>query len=309
MVGISYFWSANPSASYVYFSQVVQLFVLIWLLYEFSNTEKSYFSLLFAYVLGCFISSGNTIYNYLTSVDIYANRWVADGFNANYLAYTLTLALPIAWYLYKSGYRPKLSLLYVPIGIYATILTSSRTAFIGLIIFFVFLCWQFVKMKFRYKKRIIFLFLLLSPYLYSKIPIQSINRLMTITSEVTTGDLNNRSYIWNYAIETLREVNVFFGGGAGSFPMSAHNVYLGLIVELGVIGLLFYVGIILINAVMVKKMNNDDKWLWTLMLIMWFVYSNMATIENEKMTWFIFGMIPVCYYIRNRDFKRKTSIA
>lgn len=302
LVGFSYFWSRDQSNTLVYFTQFLQLFGMVWLLYEFTKTEKNYFSLLYAYLLGCFVSAGNTIYNYLTSTDIYANRWVADGFNANYLAYTLSLALPIAWYLFMNKYKPKVSLLYLPIGVFSIIITGSRTASIGLIVFLVFMGWDILKKKFKYKKRIITLLILSAPYIYSKIPTQTLMRLMSTASEVSGGDLNQRTLIWDYAIASLGEVSVLFGGGAGAFPISAHNVYLGLMVELGVVGLIVFLLIILYNVVLIKRMKSyRDKWLWSVMLIMWFVFSNMATIGNEKMTWFLFGMIPVCYHLRQKQ--------
>lgn len=314
-IGISQLWAINQQDSIMLFLTYLQHLIFIWLIYEFINTEHDFISLLYAYLLGCFITSLNNIYNFLISNDIYSARFVVEGYSANYLAYTISFGLPLAWYLFKKGYYPRIALSYIPIGVFSVIITGSRTAFIGLIVFMTFLLIHILKKQFRYKKRLLFFIALLAILIYPNIPEPTISRLMTTGTEVSEGDLNNRTIIWSSGIESYKDGNPLLGKGIGSFKeitgtylnrsATAHNVYLSLLVELGIIGIILFSVIFIFKVNIVLKLEGNEKWLWTTLLIMWFIYSNMATIENEKMTWLIFGLIPLYYY---HFIEKKTEI-
>src|SRR5690606_33949110 len=212
----------------------------------------------------------------------------------NYLAYTLTIGLPISWYLFRMRFHPKLNLLYLAVGIFSIILTSSRTAFIGVAIFAIFLLWQLLTTKFKYKKTLIVFIVIVSVFAYSKIPQQSIDRLMTTGTEISSGDLNNRGAIWSASYDVLKETNPLIGTGIGSFSteinnyyvaaVSAHNAFISIGVETGFLGLLLFLLILLMCFVMIRKLNRPDKWMWATAVVMWLVFSNMANIQDEKMT-------------------------
>src|SRR5205085_10007838 len=85
------------------------------------------------------------------------------------------------------------------------------------------------------------------------VPQSSWSRLLTIGSEMTAGTLTHRTSIWAAGFNLFRE-HPFVGMGAGTYGIGvaraldivyvAHNTYLSILVVLGVVGELLFLGML-----------------------------------------------------------------
>ena len=83
----------------------VQLFAVVWIIWELAPTQQRLRGLLMAYVLGATVPAIATIMLY-AKVGASLRRFSAGGADANSLAMTLALAMPMAWYLAMTTQRP-----------------------------------------------------------------------------------------------------------------------------------------------------------------------------------------------------------
>jgi len=54
---LSYFWSIDPDMTAVRIGSYVQLFFMVWMIWEFASTDERQVSLFAAYVLGTYVSA------------------------------------------------------------------------------------------------------------------------------------------------------------------------------------------------------------------------------------------------------------
>ena len=132
------------------------------------------------------------------------------------------------------------------------------------------------------------------------VPASSGERLSTIPSELMGGELSGRSSIWAAGLELFRE-HPFLGVGAGAFvhgvrsgvavPNVAHNTFLSVLAELGVIGL----GILCVLLAFLVVSATQLPWLakrfWLVCLAVWVVGVSSLTWETHKPTWWLFGLL------------------
>jgi O-antigen ligase len=131
------------------------------------------------------------------------------------------------------------------------------------------------------------------------VPPSSAERLSTIPGELMGGELSGRSSIWAEGVELFRE-HPFFGIGAGAFthsvrssvvvPNVAHNTFLSIAAELGVIGLGLFCVVLAFVAASVMEMPWLTRRLWLVCLAVWFVGVSGLTWEMRKPTWWLFGL-------------------
>jgi O-antigen ligase len=300
---MSFYWSLDPDASIFKNIVFIQLFLLMYIMYEFINNKKQLYSIFIAYVFGCTILVAVTVINYLTGTqDIYASRFVIDGYNPNDLGYTLAFSIPFVWFLGVN--KSKYYLLLIPLIIFAIVLTGSRTAFLvtGFICFCIL--WYMFRMKFKYRKIILLCFVLALVFTYYNAPKSTVERLSTISDEVSNGTLNNRTDIWEAGWSAFKSYP-FHGVGAGAFgsgtigmtglvgAVSAHNAYISVLVEYGLIGFFLFFIFILITSLTLWKVGYKlkESWLCFTIFSSLLIVSLAKHTEIQMYTWFIFGSV------------------
>jgi len=131
-------------------------------------------------------------------------------------------------------------------------------------------------------------------------PKASVERLFSIGKAVASGDLNYRQVIWQHTLSAWQE-NPILGGGTGSLGYLlnsyhvnyewAHNAYLQILVENGLIGLVIYLlmtGSLLYYAL---KCRIETKFF---LLTLWFtIFVSQLTLhsQNLKEVWFVWSII------------------
>ena len=140
-------WTNSFESTLVRTLTYLQVITLIFLIWQYARTELQQNTLLGCYVLGAYVPAIDTIRNYFAGITIDPStiRYSATGFNANEVAIILALGIPMAWYLALSTARRGYWLLYVcyvPLALVGVLLSSSRGAFLGLLVALLFVPWS-----------------------------------------------------------------------------------------------------------------------------------------------------------------------
>ena len=106
--------------------------------------------------------------------------------------------------------------------------------------------------------------------------------------------------IWAAGLNVFRQ-HSFAGVGAGAFGPSvaaaidinyvAHNSFLSVLVELGVVGEMILLALLASSFYLALRMGGLDRWLWIALLLTWASGAASLTWEYRKATWFLFGMV------------------
>lgn len=306
---ITILWSSDVSGTMDRITTYVQLFVFAWLIWDLFTTKEAIRAGLQAFVLGSYVSVIDTISNYFAGVSRGSTpRYAAEGFNANGLALIVALSLPIAWYLAisatadgtkKTKLLSSVNYLFIPLGVFAALLTASRTALIGMVPTFWFILGASAKLRFI-DRLVISLFLGVALYFIQPlIPQTSLDRLGTTQTELTEGDLSGRRLIWDEALGVF-ENNSLIGTGSGTFKAavdfkdkSAHNTYLAILVESGAIGFGLFLLVVGMSGYHLRYLPKWEALFWFVMLVVWAIGITTMSWEIKKPTWLLLNMIVV----------------
>jgi O-antigen ligase len=302
---LSYYWSVAPDLTVVRVTSYAQLLLMVWLIWEFAPTDERQTSLLAAYVLGTYVSAVSTIYAFVTgrgdNLALSEGRYTAPGFNENELGIILALGLVMSCYLLLRNKGPRaIWFIHVPVCVIAICLTGSRGSFIAAGIALLMFPLSFGSFSRAQKKFGALALVVVVASGMAIVPAASWDRIGSIQGEISEGTLTKRTYIWAAGMDVFRE-HPLIGVGAGAFgasvynkldvPYVAHNSYLSVLVEMGVIGELLFIallGALVHAAIRLPKLESRA---WTLLLLTWAIAVLSVTWEHRKPTWFLFGML------------------
>lgn len=304
----SFFWSVDQDATITRIGSLMQNMILLLIIWDVYRTKDAVRAGLQAYVLGATVSALAVMMNFSAGIDYYSLRYSATGFNANALATILSLAIPIAWYLTLPDSESRLkwpavltlaNYAYLPIGTIAIALTGSRTGMLGLAVALFYMLRSLGRLK-PSARVVLFAFVVASAFLVqSYVPQSSFDRWGTTFSELDSGDLNGRLQIWEESIDVFLE-NPVIGVGVAAHRTAtdigkvAHNAFLSVPAELGVIGLLLFAVVLIISVRRARsQVSSEDEKFWTAMLIMLAIGSAAHNFESKKFTWLILGFVVV----------------
>ncbi|HOL73304.1 MAG TPA: O-antigen ligase family protein [Bryobacteraceae bacterium] len=304
----TYFWSLAPEATAARGWTFVQLLAMVWLVWDQARVEERPPQLMQAYVAGAVLASLATLARYVQNLQTYYRRYAAPGFDPNDLALTVALSIPMAFYLASRsrGIWPWMYRAAVLPAIAAILLAASRTALIGAFLAFCFVIftWRQSDRPQRVAGVLLLGVLLLGTFRLA--PSASRERLATLPNELTQGTLHNRTRIWKAGLKTLKQYPLA-GAGAAAYPEAvrpalgrpaiegheyvAHNTFLSVLVETGMIGLALYGAMLATLAVFVWMMPFIERVLWAVMLAVWATGVSTLTWEHRKPSWLIFALI------------------
>jgi O-antigen ligase len=300
----SYLWSFDPEGTVVAAGTLIQALVMVWLIWELASREGEQRRLMQAYVLGTFVSGMDTVYRYFFHVESrFVNRYTSTGFNPNDLALVMALSIPVSYYLTIQSdglmawvYRAQLVLAGTTV-----LLTASRDGFLASLVAVAIVPLTFARLTRPQRIANVVTVAVLACSGLFFVPSASWERLSTIPTELTQGNLNERRDIWEAGWDVFR-VHPFRGVGAGAFmdgvartlgaePRVAHNTFLSVLVEEGVIGFGLFGALLCVLAVSACQMPPLAQKLWVVTLGAWLVGVCGATWEREKPTWLLFGLL------------------
>lgn len=293
-------WTPEPERSLRRILSYYQLFCCVWLVHQTSSSIEKHYRLLSAYVLGCYVVFAGLLYNFVRDVYQGDGRYTAPGFDPNDLAVTLILAIPVAWYLsIRMRAWQWLHRLYIPCAILAALLTASRGGLVTLGVVLIFPLLSIPKSSIKALASLALLTAVSGFTVAAFMSDISIRRLSTITEQLANRDLNGRVNIWERGLEAFAE-HPLAGAGAGTFAnaigsrrsrdIAAHNSLLGVLVEHGLTGVCFFLGIILSLYRRAWRGPSVECRLWAVLLTAWCVAASTLSWENRELTWLIWGL-------------------
>ena len=304
-VTASAFWSIEPPLTAARIGTMVQLGAMVWMLWELGREEGSAPALMEAYVWGAWVGVLGTFHSYLFDRSAYDLRYVAAGFDPNDLGLTLCLAVPMAWTLgtaQAGRLRRALLLLYVPAAAVAVLLTASRGSFLSMAVALSIVPWSMPRVGWKLRAACGLLLVAGILGVQTWVPTTSWDRLATIGSELGQQSVGNRVEVWRRGLERFADSPVL-GVGAGAFGEGilagygraavAHNLWVGVLAELGLVGFALLAAILLAVLGRVRALAPVERRMWLVLLATWGVGTMALSWQARKPTWLLLGLAPV----------------
>lgn len=297
------FWTIDPAGAFDRLRAYFQETMLVWLVWEFAETPRDLRSLLRAYVAGSWVLAVLTLANFSAPEALAAGqvRFAAYGQDPNDVARFLDLGFPLAALLAHTESRWPQRLLaagYLPLGLVAVLLTASRGGFLAALVALA----GCIAILARAHAKAALAALLASPVfalgLWTAIPSATFARLATIPEQLRSGDLNQRLNIWSAGWQAFLRAP-FLGSGAGTFVRAAgtasidtaHNTALSILVGGGLCALFIAAAIVALAAYLAFKTTGALRLALGFSLLVWFVTSLVATVEENRATWLLLALI------------------
>lgn len=307
------FWTIDLAVTLDRIETYLQLLVMVWLLWQLARSDDERLALYQAYICGALVSTTTALMNFLAgNTQGEWLRFAGTGFDPNDFATTLALGIPIAWHLattQRLRWFYWLNLLYVPWVLFINILTSSRAGLVLSLLSLAIIPLTYGALSLRRKLAFTTLLVVLAtlpmfevvPNIYEQIA-PNLNRLSTLSSEVTTGDFNYRTVIWQAGLELFGQ-RPLLGVGSGTFPQAAapmldrarrpHNAYLAVLAENGIIGLLLFLALFAIAAWPVLQAGIGHRAFHLVLLLTLMVGLMPLNWETRKPTYFLLAMFTI----------------
>lgn len=304
---LTWIWSIDRSATVTRATTLAELLAMTLLIWDSCRDHARQRHLMQAYVLGAVAASASAYFRYFNDLQTYWRRYAAAGFDPNDFGLILALSIPMALYLaMRGGLAGWLNRLAVVFMIGAVLLTASRMAMVTTFAAFAFpfLAWNHSSRTQRIASVALLAILALGVFRFAPAP--SRQRLSTITTELTKGTLHNRTTIWKTGLKLFPR-HAFAGIGAGAYPEAvkpvlgvpgvpghfyvAHNTFLSVLVECGLIGFAFYGLMLAVTAFYVWTFQPAERALWAVVLAVWAIGVSTLTWEQYKPSWFILALV------------------
>ncbi|WP_298610695.1 O-antigen ligase [uncultured Thiothrix sp.] len=282
--------------------EYLYLFMAVLLAFQVVRTEQDLNLAFAAYLLGAIGLTYFLVRGYdpnSTTV-----RHEIRGFDANETSLQLSLGLPMALYLLllaKSWLLRGLGLVYIPIVLFGIFITGSRTGFITALLGFIGLIPWFWRTKFIWKLVGLGFFVVIALGVTSMVPQKTLDRLFSSGTELSQGTLSSRSITWSRAWLEINEAP-FFGNGLSSFrrvinkyniDYTAHNSYIAIMVEQGIVGLLTYLAVIITVLLQAFKIPTEQRLLMLSLLFIAIAGQFTLTLNGRMFIWFAYLFIVI----------------
>jgi O-antigen ligase len=313
LAAVSFLWSLYPEGTLVQVSTYIQLFAMVWLIWEFGSHEREQIWLMQAYVFGTFVSGIDTVHRFLSHQESAYQRYAGAGLDANDLGLMIALSIPVSYCLLIQS-RRRMAWVYrlqLILAGMTLLLTASRGATLAGLIALSIVPLTHAHLTGRQKMAVLLTISLLVSGALLLVPSSSWKRLSTMPGELAHGTLTGRTVIWKAGWEIFR-AHPFLGTGANSFRLvisralaepiyldepgrspapPAHNTFLSVLVEQGVIGLTLFCALLGSLVLSLKALPPLSRKLWIVCLAVWVVGVSSLTWEMRKPTWFFFGLL------------------
>jgi O-antigen ligase len=295
-------WFVQKGAIPQKFYTFVQLLVMLWMVWELAPTLSRLRGLLAAYVFGACIPALGTIFLYLERHGE-LRRFSAGGADANSLAMTLAIAMPIAWYLSITSEKPTWRWIYrayLPLGLLASALTGSRGGMLAWMVALLIIPLTMTLSPGR-MAAVLGMLALSGSLIVAYVPDRIVQRLGSTTSSVESVNFGGRFRLWVAGVHAF-EAKPLMGYGTGAYitaitpevgadALVAHNSFLSVLVEEGIIGLLLFV--IMLSSVFfaVLHLPKTERRFGLVLLATVGTAMLPLTWEHRKAVWFVTSVL------------------
>jgi O-antigen ligase len=308
---LSYLWSLYPEGTMVQALTYIQLLAMVWLIWELAPRSKQQVWLMQAYLLGTLVSGIDTVYLFLSKQEATYQRYAGAGLDANDLGLIMALSIPVSYYLLieSKGWIAWVYRLQLVLAGTTILLTASRGATLASVVALAIIPLTFGRLSGRQKIAVLLTASLLICGALLYVPATSWERLSTMPGEFEQGTFTGRTVIWKAGWELFRS-HAFLGVGANAFRLvvsrilaepihldnpepapPAHNTFLSILVEQGVIGFSLFCVLLALLALSLRTLPPFPQRMWIVWLAAWVVGVSSLTWEMRKPTWFFFGLL------------------
>ena len=302
---LSILWSAAPGQSIGQVATFAQCLGFVYVLWDLYRTRAAVLAGLQAYVLGVYVAVGSAAVNYFSSNPFYTHyeRFSPGLTHPDGFGFIVALGIPVACYLAGPASLSKLSLsrvvnyAYIPTAFVGIAFSGTRSAVIAAVPGMVFGLASLTRLRLSAR---IAVFVLLTCALFFLLPIveplKSFERLGTIRAEATDGDLNGRTNQWSEGLAAFSERPVLGVGtnmyrSVNSLGHVAHNSFLSVLVQLGLIGFVLFGIIVVIVLIYAFLQPRWDRNFWLTVISVWAIGAFTLTWEDRKTTWLFMGLV------------------
>lgn len=305
---ISYLWTIDLDLTELRTKTYIQLGIMSVMLWDLVDTRDKLRAVIQTFIFGSFISVGSTIVNFLNGTEAYlysGGRYVATGFNANDLAILVALGIPLAWYMIISSNSHSkfrwfriINILYLPLAYFAIMLTGSRAGFLVALVSLVYIALTIRRLG--RKGRISFAILVTALVIVAinLVPDATLARVLSTFSFQDSSDLGGRIAIYAAAARVIDQ-HPLLGIGCGAFKSAtglniiAHNSFLSVLSETGIVGFFFFTLMLLICGLEALRQPKLEALLWLAVLFIWGLGGSSVSWDFRKPTWFFLTMIVI----------------
>lgn len=305
---LSSLWSINKTNTFQNsIGTLIPSFVVVLFLFHSINCKVDVDRVFKAYAWGSIFVGLIAIVMFLTGFRFATThdeaRLTVLGQDQNELSFLLSWGIVSIVYLLRNFKYSKVLKTFYIVSLFLlafTILTTgSRTGFVILIFIAIILAITYFK-----KKRIILivpLFLIMFSYFMQYLPDTVSIRLLETSEQITEGNLTGRGIIWELGFKAFKSEGAWIQGvGFKSFrtlmdnhynlPKAGHNTYLLTLIELGIIGLILYLKMILHLFKRVIYLWKKESVFYILLLVP--LLLSMMTLGIESRRWlFLLGIL------------------
>jgi O-antigen ligase len=297
------FWTIDSVVSVEKLRAYLQEMMIVWLVWEFADTPADLRNLLRATVAGSWVLAVLTLLAVRSPEAIATGqiRFAAYGQDPNEVARFLDLGFPLAALLVQCERRWPLRLMaigFIPLGVVAVLLTASRSGFLAAL---AALTGCVLVLAQGHGRRVAAVGFALPPFLAALwfiVPGGAFERLQTIPEQLNGGDFNQRVNIWSAGWRAFVDAPLF-GSGAGSFVAAAHlapgdtahNTALSILVGGGLCALLLASLLLALAVRATLQTSGPLRLSLATCLLVWAITSLIATAEENRTTWLLFGLI------------------
>jgi O-antigen ligase/polysaccharide polymerase Wzy-like membrane protein len=281
----------------------LQLFVVALMVWELAVSSRRVLGLMSAYVIGAYVAALDTILLYRREAGE-LRRFTAGGFDPNDLAMTLALALPMAWYLGITYRRPLARWVcrgYVPVGLVAIGLTGSRGGMVASMVALLVVPLSMTRLTPGRLATAIAMLAISGALVVAYIPEKIVQRLATTSSEVEDADFGGRFKLWRAGLNAFTQKPLAgYGAGGfkgaitpqlGSLAQVAHDSYISVLVEHGIVGFLLYATMILAVVRAALRLPRAERRFALVLLATLGTAMLPLTWEDRKPVWFILAAV------------------
>jgi O-antigen ligase len=298
----SLFWTASPERTMTQIMTWFELLLMSFIFWDLYTERSSVMVALQMYIFGAYMVACNTLLNYVAGTAFYYERFSAVNTHPDDLGIILALGLPVASYLAaflpvnRFRFLRVVNITFVGAALVGIALSGTRTALVAVLPGILFGLALMLRLRRSAMIGVMVLLIAAASVVVPRIPEASVARLGTTAAEVRSGDLNGRVELWSEGLESFRR-HALLGVGGNMFRSIniegkvAHNTFLSVLVELGILGFLLC-AVMLIN-VGAQALNQPtwDRRLWLCILATWAIGASMLTWEHRKPTWLFLNLI------------------
>lgn len=278
-----------------------QLCLVLWITWELAPTRPKVVGLLFAYLFGAYVVALQNIVVSRTHGAL-MRRIVANGADPNNIAMMLALALPIAWHFGMTSHRKALRYVcygYLPVGLVGVVLTGSRGGMVTAMVAMTIIPLTMNRLTPKKMAVMVALLGVAAVCAVAFVPQQIVDRLSTTGQSVEQLSLGGRFSIWRAGVQAFAQ-RPFIGYGTGNFKGAvgpygivqvAHNSYLSVLVEEGLVGFVFYGTMMLAAFASVHRLRNPDRRFARILSLTLATAMLPLTWEDSKAGWFIMAAL------------------